>query len=87
MDYLVSEQAVLAACLADDTGRSSAIAVERLTAEDFTNPAYQQIFSLIASSSEHLNEVDVAIELPDLRMEAMELADLQARSTWTRTRE
>lgn len=76
MDYLVSEQAVLAACLADDTGRSSAIAVERLTAEDFTNPAYQQIFSLIASSSEHLNEVDVAIELPEYKLEAMDLIDL-----------
>ena len=76
MDYLISEQAVLAACLADDTGRSSATAVERLTEEDFTSEAHRQIFKLLASSSEPLNEVDVAIELPDFKAEALELVEL-----------
>ena len=75
MDYEVSEQAVLAACLADDTGRSSATAVERLTEDDFTIPFHQKIFKLIASSSEPINEIDVAIELPEFRVEAMELAE------------
>ena len=75
MDYQVSEQAVLAACLADDTGRSSATAVERLTEDDFTIPFHQKIFKLIASSSEPINEIDVAIELPEFRVEAMELAE------------
>ena len=76
MDYLISEQAVLAACLADDTGRSSATAVERLTEEDFTIEAHRQIFKLLASSSEPLNEVDVAIELPNFKAEALELVEL-----------
>jgi len=76
VDYLISEQAVLAACLADDTGRASATAVERLTEEDFTSEAHRQIFKLLASSSEPLNEVDVAIELPNFKAEALELVEL-----------
>lgn len=74
MDFLVSEQAVLAACLRDDTNLSTATAVERLTEEDFSSPAHQAIFRLIAERSE-LNEVDVAIELPEYSSEALELAE------------
>ena len=76
MDYLISEQAVLAACLADDTGRSSATAVERLTEDDFTTEAHREIFKLLASSTEPLNEVDVAIELPHFKAEALDLVEL-----------
>jgi len=76
MDYLVSEQAVLSACLADDTGRSSAQASERLTEDDFTSDAHRAIFKLIASSTEPINEVDVAIELPAYRAEAIELSEM-----------
>ena len=74
MDFSVSEQAVLSACLRDDTNLSTATAVERLTEDDFTSPAHQAIFRLIAERSE-LNEIDVAIELPEYSSEALELAE------------
>jgi replicative DNA helicase len=76
MDYQVSLEACLAACLSDDTGRSTAIVVERLTEDDFTSQDQKQIFQLIASSSEPLNEVDVAIELPHLSSEAIRLVEM-----------
>ena len=74
MDYFTSEQAVLSACLRDESNLSSAIALERLTEEDFSSPAHSAIFRLIGSRSE-LNEVDVAIELPEYASEAIELAE------------
>ena len=74
MDYSISEQAVLSACLRDDTNLSTALAVERLTSDDFTSPAHQSIFRLIAERGE-VNEVDVAIELPEYSHEAIELAE------------
>ena len=74
MDYHKSEQAVLSACLRDETNLSSAIALERLTDEDFSSQAHKAIFRLIGSRSE-LNEVDVSIELPEYASEAIELAD------------
>ena len=74
MDYFTSEQAVLSACLRDESNLSSAIALERLTENDFSSPAHSAIFRLIGSRSE-LNEVDVAIELPEYASEAIELAE------------
>jgi len=74
MDYFTSEQAVLSACLRDESNLSSAIALERLTEDDFSSPAHSAIFRLIGSRSE-LNEVDVAIELPEYASEALELAE------------
>ena len=56
MDYFTSEQAVLSACLRDESNLSSAIALERLTEDDFSSPAHSAIFRLIGSRSE-LNEV------------------------------
>ena len=43
MDYEVSEQAVLAACLRDESGLSSAKACELLTEADFSTEAHQKI--------------------------------------------
>ena len=74
MDFSVSEQAVLSACLRDESNLSSATALERLTENDFSSRAHQAIFRLIAERSE-INEVDVAIELPEYASEAMELAE------------
>ena len=74
MDYSISEQAVLSACLRDDTNLSTALAVERLTSDDFTSPAHQSIFRLIAERGE-LNELAVAIELPESSLEAIALAE------------
>ena len=75
VNYSVSEKAVLSACLADETHLSSAIALESLTEEDFTSPARQVIFALIAKRSD-VNEVDVAIELPEYASEAIELSEM-----------
>jgi replicative DNA helicase len=75
VNYSVSEKAVLSACLADETHLSSAIALESLTEEDFTSPARQAIFALIAKQSD-VNEVDVAIELPQYASEAIELSEM-----------
>ena len=76
MDRFVSEQAVLASCLTDFTGSNSALAIENLTEEDFTSEAHKQIFELIRKSSDPVNEVDVAIELPQHKAEALDLASM-----------
>ena len=81
MDYFTSEQAVLSACLRDESNLSSAIALERLTEEDFSSPAHSAIFRLIGSRSE-LNEIDVAIELPEYASDAIELAKSMAVDRW-----
>jgi len=74
MDFSTAEKAVLSACLRDEAGGSASKAIERLTADDFVNPLHSRIFDLVVTHSP-INEIDVAIHLPDDRMEAMELAD------------
>jgi len=74
MDFSVSEQAVLSACLRDESSMSTSLAVERLTEDDFASPAHQSIFRLIAERGD-VNEVDVAIELPQHSEEALVLAE------------
>ena len=74
MDYEISEQAVLAACLRDDSGLSSAKACELLTESDFSTQAHQKIFNLI-NQKHDINEVDVCIELPECSKEAVALSE------------
>jgi replicative DNA helicase len=75
IDFSLAEIAVLSASMRDETGRSSAIALEHLTKDDFTCPTHQQIFSVIALHSPDVNEVDVLIALPDLASEISEIAE------------
>ncbi len=74
MDYQVSEQAVLSACLRDETGLSSAKACERLSEVDFSSEAHQKIFNLITQRND-VNEVDITIELPEFAKEALALGE------------
>ena len=74
MDYQVSEQAVLSACLRDETGLSSAKACERLSEVDFSSEAHQKIFNLITQRHD-VNEVDITIELPEFAKEALALGE------------
>ena len=74
MDYEISEQAVLAACLRDESGLASAKACELLTEADFSSEAHQKIFNLI-NQKHDINEVDVAIELPECSEEALALGE------------
>lgn len=74
MDYQVSEQAVLSACLRDETGLSSAKACERLSEVDFSSEAHQKIFNLITQRHD-VNEVDITIELPEFAKEALALSE------------
>lgn len=66
MDYELAEIAVLAASMRDDTGRSSATALEHLTHEDFSSPERQRIFKAITKLAPNCNEVDVLIAEPSL---------------------
>ena len=66
MDYELAEIAVLAASMRDDTGRSSATALEHLTPEDFSSPERQRIFKAITKLAPNCNEVDVLIAEPSL---------------------
>ena len=66
MDYDLAEIAVLAAAMRDDTGRSSATALEHLTPEDFSSPERQRIFKAITNLAPNCNEVDVLIAEPSL---------------------
>ena len=74
IDFSLAEIAVLSASMRDESGRSSAIALEHLTEDDFTSPIRQQIFRAIAKHSPDVNEVDVMIELPDLASEVTEIS-------------
>jgi len=74
IDFSLAEIAVLASSMRDESGRSSAIALEHLTEDDFTSPTRQQIFKAIAKHSPDVNEVDVMIELPDLANEVTEIS-------------
>ena len=74
MDFQVAEQAVLAGCLRDESGQCAALALERLTDEDFVNPTHQKIFDLVGKFTP-LNEVDVAIHEPELALDAISIAE------------
>ena len=74
MDFSLAEKAVLSACLRDVAGGSASKAIERLTADDFVNPLHSRIFDLVVTHSP-INEIDVAMHLPDARLEALELAE------------
>jgi replicative DNA helicase len=74
MDYQISEQAVLSACLRDESGLSSAKACELLTESDFSTESHQKIFNLI-NQKHDINEVDVAIELPECSEDALALSE------------
>ena len=75
IDFSLAEIAVLSASMRDESGRSSAIALEHLTESDFTCPTRQQIFSAIAKHSPDVNEVDVMIALPELASEITEISE------------
>jgi replicative DNA helicase len=66
VDYDLAEIAVLASAMRDDTGRSSACALEHLTEEDFASPDRQRIFSVLSKLAPACNDVDVMMELPEL---------------------
>tara|TARA_R110002012_G_scaffold37325_6_gene104711 strand:+ start:293 stop:1576 length:1284 start_codon:yes stop_codon:yes gene_type:complete len=66
MDYDLAEIAVLASAMRDDTGRSSATALEHLTEEDFGSTERQRIFRVISELSPACNDVDVMMALPEL---------------------
>ena len=53
----------------DESGRSSALALEHLIEEDFSTPERQTIFRSIAKHAPDVNEVDVMIEHPELANE------------------
>ena len=74
IDFSLAEVAVLASSMRDESGRSSALALEHLTQDDFSSPIHQQIFSAIAKHSPDVNEVDVIIECPDLASEVTEIS-------------
>ena len=66
MDYDLAEIAVLASAMRDASGRSSAIALEHLTTEDFATTERQRIFSVLSKLAPACNDVDVMMELPEL---------------------
>ena len=74
MDFHIAEQAVLAGCLRDESGQCAALALERLTDEDFVNPTHQKIFDLVGKFTP-CNEVDVAIHMPELALDAVSIAE------------
>ena len=74
MDFNIAEQAVLAGCLRDESGQCAALALERLTDEDFVNPTHQKIFDLVGKFTP-CNEVDVAIHMPELALDAVSIAE------------
>jgi replicative DNA helicase len=68
-DFSLAEIAVLSACMRDESGRSSALALEHLIEEDFSTTERQTIFRSIAKHAPDVNEVDVMIEHPELANE------------------
>jgi len=65
-DFSLAEIAVLSSSMRDETGRSSAIALEHLIEDDFSSPTRQSIFRAIAKLAPEVNEVDIMIEHPEL---------------------
>ena len=69
----LAETAVLAAMMGDDTSRSSALAMEHLTADDFTSDTNRVIFEACRTLTAPYNEIDVAMEC-GLNASCMEIA-------------
>ena len=69
----LAETAVLAGIMADETSRSSALAMEHLTADDFTNDTNRVIFEACRTLTAPFNEIDVALET-GLNAECMEIS-------------
>ncbi len=72
-DPSLAETAVLAAMMGDDTSRSSALAMEHLTADDFTSDTNKNIFEACRNLTAPYNEIDVALEC-GLNASCMEVA-------------
>jgi hypothetical protein len=72
-DPSLAETAVLAAMMRDDTNRSSALAMEHLTADDFTSDTHRLIFEACRTLTAPYNEIDVALE-SGLNASCMEIA-------------
>ena len=72
-DPSLAETAVLAAMMRDDTNRSSALAMEHLTADDFTSDTTRLIFEACRTLTAPYNEIDVALEC-GLNASCMEIA-------------
>ena len=70
---LLAEQAVLAAMMRDDSNRSSALAMEHLTVDDFTSDTNRVIFEACRNLTAPYNEIDVAMEC-GLNASCMEIA-------------
>jgi len=66
IDYDLAEVAVLAASMRDESGRSSATALEHLTPEDFSTPERKRIFTVLSKLALKCNEVDIMMEEPEL---------------------
>ena len=69
MDYDLAEIAVLSASMRDETGRSSATALEHLTPQDFSSADRQKIFEVMTNLAPKCNEVDLMIAEPTLSSE------------------
>ena len=69
----LAETAVLAGIMADETSRSSALAMEHLTVDDFTNDINRTLFDACRSLTAPFNEIDVAIE-SGLNADCMEIS-------------
>ena len=69
----LAETAVLAAMMGDDTSRSSALAMEHLTADDFSSDTNKNIFEACRNLTAPYNEIDVALEC-GLNASCMEVA-------------
>jgi len=69
----LAETAVLAAMMGDDTSRSSALAMEHLTADDFSSDTNRVIFEACRTLTAPYNEIDVALEC-GLNASCMEVA-------------
>jgi replicative DNA helicase len=69
----LAETAVLAGIMADETSRSSALAMEHLTVDDFTNDTNRTLFEACRTLTAPFNEIDVAIE-SGLNADCMEIS-------------
>lgn len=72
-DPSLAETAVLAAMMRDESNRSSALAMEHLTADDFTSDTHRLIFEACRTLTAPYNEIDVALEC-GLNASCMEIA-------------
>ena len=66
IDYDLAEVAVLASSMRDESGRSSATALQHLTSEDFSSLERKRIFTVLNKLGAKCNEVDVMMEEPEL---------------------